>query len=71
MFPLTLKGAGVRMKQSVSQLKEKYVDCPKVSAFCETDGKKFCVTRHYGNGDGLAHAIFQLAVKRADRETGI
>ena len=41
MFPLTLKGAGMRTKQSVSQLKEKYADCPKVSAFCETDGKKF------------------------------
>ena len=59
------------MKNSSEQLKEKYALCSQSEVEYETDGQKYTVVRYFAEDRDLNKLINELAVNRANRETGL
>lgn len=52
-------------------LTERYLSCPSSQREYEVNGKKYTLTRIFTGEKDLNKLIFELAVSRADRETGL
>ena len=58
------------MNKNLRQLTEEYACCPTSQNDYEIDGKKYAVTRHFTGDKDINRIIYELAISRADRETG-
>ena len=59
------------MKKSFEQLKAQYLSRPSSERECEMDGTKYAIKRIFTEDRDLDKLIYELAVSRANRETGL
>jgi len=50
---------------------ERYASCPSEQNGYELSGGKFTVTRHFTGEKDINKVVAELAVSRAERETGL
>ncbi|MDE6441636.1 MAG: hypothetical protein K2L12_02660 [Clostridia bacterium] len=58
------------MNKKPEQLIRQYSSCPTQQKVYETDGREYIVTRHFTGEKDINQVVFEIAVNRANRETG-
>ncbi len=59
------------MNKTLQQLVEQYASCPESQSEYDINGKQYIITRHFTGDKNINKAVAELAVSRANRETGL